>query len=123
MPGFVLVRESAQCIIHRTRATETFDHTSRSQSFTRVRAHLAGGAMKYPSMWLLLGCISLLAPLANADDWPMFGRDASRNAVSPEKNPPLDWQMEKREGGQLTTPARNIKWKADLGKMTVGSPI
>ena len=41
-------------------------------------------------------------------DWPMFGRDGTRNAVSDERNPPLRWQVDGK--------ARlNIKWAADLG--------
>jgi hypothetical protein len=28
-----------------------------------------------------------------ADDWPMRGRDGTRNAVSPEKNPPTMWSV------------------------------
>ncbi len=33
--------------------------------------------------------------LALAADWPMFGRDAHRNAVSPEQNLPLEWEIGK----------------------------
>ena len=31
--------------------------------------------------------------LASADDWPMFGREKTRNAVSPETNPPMHWNV------------------------------
>ena len=56
------------------------------------------------------------SPTCIADDWPMYGHDRTRNAVSLEKNPPLDWQIEIRdEAGKITAPAKNIKWKADLG--------
>src|SRR5215831_20540526 len=52
----------------------------------------------------LTGC--LLAGLAPAHgaDWPMFGRDGTRNAVSPEKGPPLAWQTEERDNGFLLRP-------------------
>ena len=30
-----------------------------------------------------------------ADDWPMYGRDRTHNAVSPERNPPTDWEVGK----------------------------
>jgi len=49
-----------------------------------------------------------------AADWPMLGRDGTRNAVSPEKNPPLEWSIDK---------SRNIKWKARLGYRTFSTPI
>ncbi len=44
----------------------------------------------------------------------MFGRDKTRNAVSPEKNPPLEWDIKT---------GRNIKWKARLGSYNFGSPV
>lgn len=73
----------------------------------------------------LLVALALLLPnAARADDWPMAGRDATRNAVSPEKDPPLWWQVELRNGqGKVTQPARNIRWSAKLGTHTKGEPI
>jgi outer membrane protein assembly factor BamB/precorrin-6B methylase 2 len=62
-------------------------------------------------------------PLALAEDWPMFGRDATRNAVSPEKNTPVRWQVEKRDLDVLLRPAVNIKWKAELGTGNFASPV
>jgi outer membrane protein assembly factor BamB len=47
-------------------------------------------------------------------DWPMWGRTASRNMVSPEKDPPVDFDF---EGG------KGIKWKAPLGSKTYGNPV
>lgn len=52
-----------------------------------------------------------LSSAASADDWPMFGRDKTRNSVSPEKNPPVDWDVKT---------GRNIKWKAELGTQSHG---
>jgi outer membrane protein assembly factor BamB len=65
------------------------------------------------------------ADAARAEDWPMPGRDRTRNTVSPEKNPPTDWQVEIRDAasGQVTTRARNIKWSAELGSRSMGSPV
>src|SRR5580765_7221503 len=69
---------------------------------------------------LLAGCSSQ----AFAADWPMLGRTSSRNAVSPEKDPPLFWQCATRDAnGQLLHPAKNIKWTAPLGTFTVGEPV
>src|SRR5262245_11457952 len=44
----------------------------------------------------------------------MFGRDKTRNPVSPEKNPPTEWDIKT---------GKNIKWKAKLGSITFGTPI
>ncbi len=51
---------------------------------------------------------------ASADDWPMWGRVPERLMVSPEKNPPVDWDVES---------GRNIKWVAQLGSQSYGNPI
>jgi hypothetical protein len=40
---------------------------------------------------VLLGANVSVLP---AGDWPMFGRDATRNAVSPEAGPPVTWDVE-----------------------------
>jgi outer membrane protein assembly factor BamB len=61
---------------------------------------------------------------AVADDWPMSGRDASRNAVSLEMNPPLDWQVEVlHDTGRVLKAAKNIKWQARLGSIGLGAPV
>lgn len=52
----------------------------------------------------------------------MYGRDATRNAVSLEKNPPLDWQIEETDDAGKVTAERNVRWKAELGNMTFGAP-
>jgi outer membrane protein assembly factor BamB len=61
---------------------------------------------------------------AVADDWPTFGRDASRNAVSSEKNPPLRWQPElKDKEGNVTQPAKGFKWSVQLGSASRAGPV
>jgi hypothetical protein len=52
--------------------------------------------------------------LLRADDWPVFGRDATRNSVSSEKNPPTDWDV---------ATGRNIKWKAEIASAAFGCPV
>lgn len=47
-------------------------------------------------------------------DWPMLGRDITRNPVSHEKNPPVNWDVKS---------GKNIKWTAQLGSMTHGTPV
>lgn len=63
---------------------------------------------------LLFTALFLPFVVLQADDWPMLGRDFTRNPVSPEKNPPLEWDV--RTG-------RNIKWRAKLGYNVFADPI
>jgi outer membrane protein assembly factor BamB/precorrin-6B methylase 2 len=49
-----------------------------------------------------------------AADWPMLGRDATRNPVSPEPNPPTEWNL--RTG-------RNVPWKAVIGSTAFAEPV
>src|SRR5687767_1124624 len=54
----------------------------------------------------------------SAADWPMGGRDATRNPASPETGAPTDWQIptdDKR--------ARNIRWSAAVGTRAIGGPV
>jgi outer membrane protein assembly factor BamB len=44
----------------------------------------------------------------------MWGRTAQRHMVSPEKNPPTDWDVES---------GKNIKWKAAIGSKSYGNPV
>jgi outer membrane protein assembly factor BamB len=74
----------------------------------------------------ILVIAAFFSATARADDWPMFGRDYTRNAASPEKNPPVDWQVELRDSKRkITQPARHIKWKAEVAGsvFTFGSPV
>ncbi len=59
----------------------------------------------------------------SADDWPMLGRDGSRNAVSPEKNPPTVWSVEQPDKGRLNRAARGVRWSMPLGSETYSSPV
>src|SRR5687768_16905370 len=54
---------------------------------------------------------------AVADDWPQFGRNQSRNAFSPEKNPPLWWQFEEHDkDGRVVKERKNVRWAANLNR-------
>jgi hypothetical protein len=68
--------------------------------------------MKSSVVLLLLATASCSA----THDWPMFGRDATRNAVSPEKDPPTDWSL-------VQGKERNVLWKAKLGDYAQAPPI
>lgn len=67
---------------------------------------------------LLLLIASLLGPAPSgpvrAADWPMLGRDATRNPASPEHNAPVDWDV---------GTGRNIRWKARLGSVAMADPV
>ena len=39
-------------------------------------------------VWVLVAWLT--SALLYAEDWPMFGRDRTRNPVSPEKNAPVE---------------------------------
>ena len=61
-----------------------------------------------------------------ADDWPMLGRDASRNSVSPEQNPPTDWDVgyiDKKMTRRDPSKSRHVKWAAQLGSIACGDPV
>jgi outer membrane protein assembly factor BamB len=59
-----------------------------------------------------------VAGLAAAADWPIGGRDASRNPVTPEAGAPVDWQVKTDEAA-----ARNVRWSARLGTRANGGPV
>jgi outer membrane protein assembly factor BamB len=60
-------------------------------------------------LFLAAATAGLLASAAAtiAADWPMFGRDRTRNPVSPERNAPISWDIQT---------GRNIHWKARIGR-------
>lgn len=55
---------------------------------------------------------ALDSPWCRADDWPSLGRDATRNPVSLEKNPPRQWDDKS---------GKHIKWSAELGLGAYGT--
>jgi len=67
--------------------------------------------------WL---CVSVHT---SADDWPMLGRDGSRNSVSPEKNPPIVWSVEQLDKDRPIRAARGVRWSMPLGSETYSSPV
>jgi outer membrane protein assembly factor BamB len=75
---------------------------------------------------LLCGLLAVTANL-RADDWRQFGRDGTRNAVSPERRPPTDWNIgkpvEQNSGGRVRESSRNVKWSVPLGSNSFGDPV
>ena len=77
---------------------------------------------------LVLVTFSMVPAWLIAADWPMFGRDNTRNAVSTEKNPPTFWRVvDTTDIKRVLLPrdqfSRNIKWTAQLGSNTAGDPV
>ncbi|MBL8795016.1 MAG: PQQ-binding-like beta-propeller repeat protein [Planctomycetia bacterium] len=80
--------------------------------------------MKPIAFALLSALLWSALPWGRAEDWPMWGRNSTRNMVSPEKNPPTDWQVEvKNKQGEVVKAGRNIKWAVPVGRRSQGSPV
>lgn len=58
-------------------------------------------------------------------DWPMLGRNGTRNSVSVETNAPIKWCVEQRarQDNRLIRAARGIRWAVPLGTQTHSSPV
>ena len=72
--------------------------------------------------------ISLLAlgpVIAVAADWPQWGRDVSRNMVSPDSGPlPESAKVAVAENGEIdVAKSTNVKWIAPLGSQVYGNPV
>jgi outer membrane protein assembly factor BamB/16S rRNA G966 N2-methylase RsmD len=63
---------------------------------------------------LFVVVLSARLHVARAADWPMFGRDKTRNSVVAAANAPTDWDV---------VTGRNIKWTAKLGSTTFAAPV
>jgi len=64
----------------------------------------------------VIGLLLLAAAIpAHADDWPMLGGRPDRNLVSSEKGLPVTFDADKQQ--------KNIKWVANLGYVTYGTPV
>jgi outer membrane protein assembly factor BamB len=80
-------------------------------------------------LWPTFALVALPLVL-EAGDWPMLGRDATRNAVSPEKNPPLDWRIPvlaraatKDRAARPAVPGVNVRWTAEAGINCLSTPV
>lgn len=69
---------------------------------------------------VVASALVLAAGVAFAADWPMGGRAADRNPVSPEKNAPTDWQFALEDAKP-----RNVKWSTPIegGYYASGGPV
>lgn len=95
-------------------------------SFKAFAAHCFHIATFYqPSLaCVAIACLFATTALA-ADDWPMWGHDASRNMVSPEKGLPtaIDPGKPKDDGSvDPSSVSKNVKWVSKLGSQSYGNP-
>jgi outer membrane protein assembly factor BamB len=73
---------------------------------------------------VLLVATALLVPSSQADDWPMWGRDGTRNPVTREKGAPLDFAVATRDpDGKITRAAKNVAWEARIGSMSTSGVV
>jgi hypothetical protein len=77
---------------------------------------------------LLAACTvsPLVALQLLAADYAQWGGSPTRNNVSAERNLPTDWnpgEFDRKTGRWDNTKAKNIKWVANLGSQTYGSPV
>ena len=80
-------------------------NSTRIRSRKNVAVLLAG---------VIAGAMWCGASSTRADEWPMWGRTPLRNMVSPDKNPPTDWDVKT---------GNNILWTASLGSKSHGNPV
>ena len=63
---------------------------------------------------------------SSAEDWPMWGKDASRNMVGNAKDLPVDihpGELDDDTEAAILKDAKNIKWAAKLGSQTYGNAV
>jgi outer membrane protein assembly factor BamB len=70
--------------------------------------------------------VALAAPLATAQDWPMWGGDASRNMVGKATGLPTDinaGEIDAETEKVDLTDAKNVRWVAKLGSQAYGNTV
>ncbi|MDB5294407.1 MAG: outer rane biosis protein BamB [Phycisphaerales bacterium] len=69
-------------------------------------------------------CAAAAVPPTLAGDWPTWGRDATRNMVSPETGLPDAVTVAKTADGEADLKAsKGVAWTAKLGSQTYGNPV
>ena len=63
---------------------------------------------------MLVSMTCLPTSFARGEDWTMWGRTPQRNMISPEKDPPTDWDVKT---------GKNVLWSASLGSKSYGNPV
>ena len=75
---------------------------------------------------LLLTGFAGLTLAASAKNWPMWGKDGTRNMVGEAKNLPIDinpGELDDDTEAAILTEAKNIKWAAKLGSQAYGNTV
>ncbi|MEM9444546.1 MAG: PQQ-binding-like beta-propeller repeat protein [Verrucomicrobiota bacterium] len=77
-------------------------------------------------LFMQIICALWIAQSLHAEDWPMWGRDETRNMVSTTaKDLPVTFDAGKKKSGSeeidLTT-TKGVKWVAKVGSQTYGNP-
>jgi len=75
------------------------------------------------SLSTIFAAFQCTALAVDAEPWPMLGMDASRNAVSPETNPPTAWVINGEPEKTEWKPGSNVKWLARLGNTSYSRPV
>lgn len=88
----------------------------RQARFWSARRHRVRAVAKRVLLGSAFACGigALVQGSARADDWAMWGRTPERNMISPDKNPPTDWDVKT---------GKNILWSAGLGSKSYGNPV
>lgn len=71
-------------------------------------------------------CVAILGDTVSGKDWPQWGGSSHRNNVAAGKNIPHEWNIgdfHRNTNKWDKTKARNVKWVAELGSQTYGSPV
>src|SRR5262245_14883859 len=74
-------------------------------------SHVMGFVLLSSCLWHI---VSIAHAQPAAGDWPMFGRQTSRNSVVPDGVAPRDWD---------TKSGRNIKWSVPVGTSAMVNPV
>ena len=79
----------------------------------------------HPARLIVLVLVSVSLSLQSAaDDWRMWGGSGRRNNVVNDANVCLDWDVGKFDRKTRTwSEQKNVKWTAQLGSQTYGTPI
>jgi outer membrane protein assembly factor BamB len=102
-----------------------FDFVASSSAIDLAASMLALGCTKSQDMGVNMLRIIIIAAVLNlgaaavpAADWPMAGRNFTRNPASPETGAPTDWQI-----GTVDMAPRNIRWSVPAGTRAIGGPV
>ena len=79
--------------------------------------------MKYSNLFILLTGSLITSSSLVGEDWPIWGKDQSRNMVSHEKGILFEFlpgEIDENEKVDLTT-TKNVKWVAKLGSQAYGN--